>query len=92
MRVCKVVREEVAELFYGGHEFRFNCANGFTALAFWLHTIGPSNRRHLRHIMVELPIPPGLGGPLVAMNLEEWRRLENELTRRGMRIPDWTDV
>lgn len=55
MRLSKVVRDEVAEFFYGRHNFRFSSVNGAAALASWLSTVRPAQFLFLRHVSVVMP-------------------------------------
>lgn len=89
MRVWKKIRGEVAEYFYGGNNFRFSHENGIVVMSCFFHTIGTFNCSFLRHITVQLPnrhLYPGFRG---CQSKAEWDNLHGDLSRQGMRNPDY---
>lgn len=89
MRLCKKIREEVADYFYGGNNFRFSNEDGIVVMAVMLYTIGPFNCSFLRHVTLQIPNRrDGYGDHTVKSN-SGWNNLYGVLTRRGMRIPQF---
>lgn len=90
MRLSKVVRDEVAGLFYGRHNFRFSSVNGAAALASWLYTVRPAQFQFLRHVSVVMPSDFGAcneyGGE-DAMSIATSNCLCSLLRERCMTIP-----
>lgn len=86
MRLCKKIRAEVADYFYGGNNFRFSYDNGIAVMASFLYTIRPDNYSFLRHVTVQIPNRQVSFDATVDSNTA-WRNFDSVLTRRGMRIP-----
>lgn len=90
MRLCKKIREEASDYFYGGNNFRFTNFNGFLVMTVFNHTIRPANCSFLKHITVQIP-------NLMRENLYDegvvsktgWKKFDQLLARRGMRVPNY---
>lgn len=87
MRLCKKIRTEVVDYFYGGNNFRFSSDNGIAVMAAFFYTIRPDNCSFLRHITVQIPNRQvGCSDGTVASNTA-WDHFSRVLSRRGMRVP-----
>lgn len=89
MRVCKQIRGEVAEYFYGGSNFRFSHESGIAVMSCFFHTIGSFNCSFLRHVTVQLPNRPPYPGLTGRQSNAAWHELRRELSRQGMRNPNY---
>lgn len=85
MRLCKAIRQEVAELFYGKHQFQFSQTDGFTAMSVWLYNIQTPNHQHLTRITVRMP-KFGTDGLCGTSGVERDRHIDF-LADRGMGVP-----
>lgn len=90
MRLCKKIRGEVQDYFYGGNNFRFSHVNGFLVMAAFNHTIRPANFSFLKHITVQIPNRVRDNSYSEGMDSKTgWRSFDQLLARRGMRVPDY---
>lgn len=89
MRLCKKIREEVADYFYGGNNFRFSNEDGIVVMAAMFYTIRPFNCSFLRHITLQIPNRGGEYNDHTVKSNSGWNNLYGVLTRRGMRIPQF---
>lgn len=90
MRLCKKIREEVADYFYGGNNFRFSSYDGIVVMAALFYTIRPFNCSFIRHITLSIPNRPrGEYDDYTVISNSGWNNLYGVLTRRGMRIPQF---
>lgn len=87
MRLCKKIRAEVADYFYGGNNFRFSNHSGIVVMAAFFHTIRPEHCSFLRHITLQIPNRQiGCSDQTVQSNTA-WFNFDYVLTCRGMRVP-----
>jgi len=86
MRLCKKIRNEVADYFYGGNNFRFSNDDGIVVMAAFFHTIRPKNRSFLQRVTVQIPNRQVRFDHTVESDTA-WGNLEGVLTHRGMRMP-----
>lgn len=88
MRVCRKIRGEVAEYFYGGNNFRFSQDHGFAVMSCFLSTSGSFNCSFLRHITVQLSSRLAYGYDRAKSNYV-WDGLRSALSRKGMWNPNY---
>ncbi|KAL1853665.1 hypothetical protein Daus18300_011701 [Diaporthe australafricana] len=86
MRVSKKIHQEVAEYFYGQHNFRFNNYNGFQMMNAFNYTIRAVNCNFIKHITVQIPNRDGSDKCLWSKT--KWEKFQDIQTSRGLRIPD----
>lgn len=89
MRLCKKIREEVADYFYGGNNFRFSNEDGIVVTAALFYTIRPFNCNFLRHVTLQIPNRQGEYEDHTVKSNSAWNNFYGVLTRRGMRIPQY---
>lgn len=85
MSVCREIRGEVAEYFYGANNFRFSQEYGFAVMLCFFYTIRSVNCSFLRNITVQLPnrrLYPGITGGL---SNGRWHGLCGALSGHGMK-------
>lgn len=85
MSVCRKIRGEVAEYFYGGNNFRFSQEYGFAVMLCFFRTIRSVNCSFLRNITVQLPnrqLYPSLSNGL---SNGRWHELCGGLPGHGMK-------
>lgn len=86
MRLCKKIRAEVADYFYGGNNFRFSNHSGIAVMAAFFYTIKPDNCSFLQHITVQIPNRQ-VGYDRTVESNTAWCNFAGVLYDRGMRIP-----
>lgn len=90
MRVCKKIRGEVAEYFYGGNSFRSSLPNSVLFMSCFFHTIGNFNCSFLKHVTLQMP-NPWVDAPCFEANIPSfhgWDKIIQRASRQGLRNHD----
>ncbi|KAI3396047.1 hypothetical protein diail_543 [Diaporthe ilicicola] len=88
MRLCKKIRGEVADVLFGGNNFRFNYLHGFQVMAAFLHTIRQKDHLFLKHITVQIPVREYCPDRTIRPRMN-WLKFDSFLRDRGLRSPDY---